>query len=977
MIPAYLDDVRPAFGTRQPRARFHSDAPQIDLAGDWRFTLSDRAEGTGPELFDPSTDDRDWDLLPVPSHWVLHGHGHPIYTNVRYPFPVDPPHVPTENPTGDYRRVFELPESWPAAAAVLRFDGVESAFAVWLNGIELGWSTGSRLPTEFDVGEILRPGSNVLAVRVHQWSAASYLEDQDMWWLPGIFRDVTITARPEDSVNDLFIHADFDPPTRTGLLTVETDRPARLTIPELGIDQQPCGEQVAIADVEPWSAERPRLYDGVVNTGSEQVPIRIGFRRVEIVDGEIRVNGSHIIFRGVNRHEFHPETGRTLTRDRTRAEIELMKRHNINAVRTSHYPPHPDFLELCDELGLWVMDECDIETHGFGKAHGVDNAWIGNPSDDPQWAQAYLDRMQRMVERDKNHPSIIMWSLGNEANTGRNFRQMAEWTRQRDPSRLIHYQADFACEYVDMYSLMYTSHATMAQIGRREEEPHPDALDDPALDARRRSMPFILCEYGHAMGNGPGGLAEYDALFEAYPRLQGGFIWEWIDHGFRRRAENGEEYYAYGGDFGEEIHDGNFVIDGLVFPDLTPSPGLAEFAKVNEPVQIASGGTPGTIAIRNRHDLTDTRHLRFTWVLEDDGVECSRGTLHVPTIGPGESVEVNLPELATTQGEAWLTVDASLVDARPYAPAGHRVAWSQLALERPSHPRTAPRESRQQIAVTEGATGYRIGPSMFDADGTLVSLHGYEVAGPRLDLWRAPTDNDRASRRAPMRLEDDWRRFGLDRLRHRVKEITMIDDELVVSTHVGASATRFGFAADYRWSTREDAVTLTVSVDPVGEWPVPIPRLGLLMELPESLDQVEWFGGGPGEAYRDTRQAARIRRHRGNVDALQTPYIFPQENGNRIDIRWLRLTDTAGHGLHISGEPLFNFTARRWSTADLDRATHTHELTPRRRVFLNLDHAHQGIGSASCGPGPLPEHQLHAHAATFGLTFQPALAPPE
>ncbi|WP_053207328.1 glycoside hydrolase family 2 TIM barrel-domain containing protein [Jiangella muralis] len=965
MASRYYEDVSPGSPTRRPpRAFFRSDAAAVDLAGDWRFRLSDRAEGTGPDFWKPDTDDTGWDLLPVPSHWVMHGHGHPIYTNVRYPFPVDPPHVPTENPTGDYRHVFDLPDTWTDGAAVLRFEGVESCFRAWLNGEELGWSTGSRLPTEFDVGPLLRPAGNVLAVRVHQWSAGSYVEDQDMWWLPGIFRSVTLVARPEGSLDDLFVHADYDAGTGTGRLLVETDRPARVSIPELGLDGHPSGTEIAFPDIEPWSAERPRLYEGVVATDTERVPVRVGFRRVEIVDGEFRVNGVRIVFRGVNRHEFHPDTGRALTREVARADVELMKRHNVNAVRTSHYPPHPDFLDLCDEYGLYVVDECDIETHGFGKAHGVDNAWVGNPSDDPAWGPAYLDRVRRMVERDKNHPSIVMWSLGNEANTGQNFERMAQWTRRRDPSRPIHYEGDRAGRYVDVYSLMYTSHDTLAAIGRHEEPVHPDAEDDPALDARRRAMPFILCEYGHAMGNGPGGLSEYDALFDAHPRCQGGFIWEWIDHGIRVRAEAREEYFAYGGDFGEEIHDGNFVIDGLVFPDRTPSPGLLEFAKVSEPVRITAGSTPGTLTVRNRYHHVDTAHLAFTWRLEDEGIEVASGSLPVPPIPAGRSIEVRRPAHPAADGDAWLTVEATLASEHAYAPSGHRVAWGQVQV------RSAPARSGGAPApALPTASGYRVGAAEFDADGVMTSIHGYDVAGPRLDLWRAPTDNDRASRRAPQRVEDDWRRFGLDRMRHRIVDVTPADDSLLVRTKVGASATRFGFDVAYRWTAADDAVAVEVSVRPDGDWPVPIPRIGLLMSLPESLGQVEWYGAGPGEAYRDSRAAARIGRYRADVDAMQTPYVFPQENGNRVDTRWLRLTDDSGHGLLIDGDPLFDFTVRRWTSGDLDRALHAHELTPRDRIFLNLDHAHHGLGSASCGPIPLPQHQLHAGDTAFRLRF--------
>ncbi|TDC04504.1 beta-galactosidase, partial [Streptomyces sp. 8K308] len=558
------EDRSPGSGTRPARAWYaRSDAARLSLNGSWAFRLSGTVEGTGTRFVGDDADTGGWDRVTVPGHWVLQGHGAPAYTNSDYPFPVDPPRVPTENPTGDHRHVFDLPEDWPVdGESVLRFDGVESFARVWLNGRELGWFTGSRLPHEFAVGALLRRRGNVLAVRVHQWSAASYLEDQDMWWLPGIFRDVTLLHRPAGSPADFFVHAGYDHTTGLGTLRVDCDVPGRVTVPELSLDLG-TGEEADVV-VEPWSAEVPRLYDGELATSGERVPLRIGFRTVGVVDGVFRANGRRILFRGVNRHEFHPETGRTLDLETMRRDILLMKRHNINAVRTSHYPPHPAFLDLCDELGLWVVDECDLETHGFCAFPG----WRGNPVADERWTPALLDRARRMVERDKNHPSVVVWSLGNECSAGQGLSEMAAWIRERDPSRAVHYENDPTYRDSDFYSRMYAPHDEVEAIGRREEPP----LDDPELDARRRSLPLLLVEYAHAMGNSPGGLADYQHLFETYERCQGGFVWEWIDHGLPKRTPDGRHYFAYGGDFGEELHDGNFVCDGLLFPDRTPSP---------------------------------------------------------------------------------------------------------------------------------------------------------------------------------------------------------------------------------------------------------------------------------------------------------------------------------------------------------------------------------------------------------------------
>ncbi|MDR8410237.1 DUF4981 domain-containing protein [Nonomuraea sp. 3-1Str] len=933
-----LAHFTPGSGRLAPRAALRSDAPSLDLNGTWRFRLSPTA--AVPEDFaDPGHDDSAWDELPVPSHWPLHGHGAPAYTNVSYPFPIDPPHVPTENPTGDYRRAFDLPEGWSGGR--LRFEGVESYARVWLNGHELGFTTGSRLAAEFDAGPYLRPGRNVLAVRVHQWSAASYLEDQDMWWLPGIFRDVTLTR----STADVFVRASYE----DGRGTLSFDGPGLLSVPELGVDGLEPGTPVTL-DVEPWTAETPRLYDAAVACPGETVRLRVGFRTISIEDGVLLANGRPLLLKGVNRHEFHPEHGRAVPYETMRQDVLLMKRHNVNAVRTSHYPPHPDFLDLCDELGLWVVDECDLETHGFGQV-----GWRANPTDDPRWAEAYLDRMRRTVERDKNHPSVIMWSLGNEAGVGRNLAVMADWTRERDPSRPIHYEGDWSCANADVYSRMYAGHAEVEAIGRGTEDPLPD----PELDARRRRMPFMQCEYAHAMGLGPGGLAEYQELFERYPRLAGGFVWEWIDHGLAHP----ELEYAYGGDYGEPVHDGNFVIDGLVFPDRTPSPGLLDLKKVFEPVRFAFGD--GIVRVSGGYGFRDLSHLDFHATVEADGEPLTRFTLDVPAGGG----EVKLPDLPEGEGERWLTVRAVLAADEPWAEAGHEVAWGQTRLAPAGNAAEDP-APRGGASVSPVAAGeIAVGGGRFDAgSGRLVRLFGLDVDGPRLELWRAPTDNDRYGGLAAA-----WREAGLHRLTHRVDEVAVPEpDGLVVRTRVAPAATDAGMRVTYRWAAAGDGLTLTVEVEPEGEWTGPIPRLGVVMALPGDLGDVTWFGRGPGEAYPDTGMAARVGRWSATVEELQTPYVRPQENGHRAEVRWATLTGSGGRGVRVAGDPVFGLTARRWSTADLERARHRPDLVPGDRVHVNLDLAQHGIGTASCGPGTLPAYELRPEPAAFRLRFDPA-----
>ncbi|CAL9623203.1 Beta-galactosidase [Streptomyces sp. enrichment culture] len=942
----YVEDVSPGRGTLPPRAWYAaSDAASLSLNGRWRLRVSPTADAEDDSFAEPGYDAGDWAEVTVPGHWVLQGDGSfgsPIYTNHLYPFPVDPPHVPAENPTGDHLRGFDLPGDWPAGGgAVLRFDGVESCARVWLNGTELGEFKGSRLPHEFAVGHLLKPSGNVLAVRVHQWSAGSYLEDQDQWWLPGVFRDVTLLHRPAGAAGDFFVHASYDHVTGEGTLRVDSDVEGRVTVPELGVDAA-TGEPVTLS-VEPWTAETPRLYDGVLATAGERVPLRIGFRTVVLEDGLIKVNGTPVLFRGVNRHEWHPRRGRALDPETMREDVLLMKRHNVNAVRTSHYPPHPAFLDLCDEYGLWVVDECDLETHGF-----VEQDWRDNPVDDARWTPALLDRAARMVERDKNHPSVVMWSLGNEAGTGRGLTAMADWIRDRDPSRLLHYEGDAGCRDTDVYSRMYPPHAEVERIAR--------GLDGGSR--RRRRLPLILCEYAHAMGNGPGGLTEYQELFERYDRLQGGFVWEWIDHG----VEHPELGYAYGGDFGEELHDGNFVCDGLLFPDRTPSPGLVEYKKVIEPVRIEAGGTDGTVRVTNRYDFADLSLVEFEFCHQVDGLPTGAHRLTVPPLAPGESAEVKLPEAPDGGGEEvqW-TVRALLAEDAPWAGRGHEVAWAQGTVAR-----RAPLPAATGVRPSADGDRITLGPAVFDArTGAVRTLAGVAVRDLRLDVWRATTDNDDGAPWQPdTRYGPLWRELGLHRMRHRLEAVRTDGDALTVRTRVAPAGREVGLRTAYRWTSDGTHVRLTVSVVPEGDWRVPLPRLGIRFGLEGSPgDAVFWFGGG-GEAYPDTRAASKDLLWDASVEDLQTPYVRPQENGARADVRWAEVG-----GLRIDGDPEFWFTARPWTTEHLDAARHLTDLTPGGTVWVHLDHRQHGIGSQSCGPGPLPRYFLWPEPAEFSFVF--------
>jgi beta-galactosidase len=561
---------------------------------------------------------------------------------------------------------------------------------------------------------------------------------------------------------------------------------------------------------------------------------------------------------------------------------------------------------------------------------------------------------------------VILWSLGNESGIGRNHGVMADWTRQRDPGRPIHYEGDHACRYVDVYSTMYSSPDEVDAIGRLAEERHPEVSDE--LDARRRGMPFILCEYAHAMGNGPGSLRDYQDLFEQYPRCQGGFIWEWLDHGIRSTTPDGVEYFAYGGDFGEPLHDGNFIIDGLVSSDRTPSPSLVELAKVYAPIRIEFPGTD-RLRITNLNDYAALDDVVFGWTLEEDGRQIADVELKIAHLAAGEHTEVEVPAVPSVTGESWLTVTARTARDAAWAPAGHELAWGQLRLTpEPTSLPPAPTPS----PIEYPSTGeLRLGPATFDpVHGTLRNLGQFAVDGPRLDVWRAPIDNDLGEGRGQF-LARHWREAGLHRMTHRLVSLDSDASSITVKTRVAAANQPEGLFVEYRWTAEEDRLSLELTVTPDGEFTVPLPRLGVRLALPGSLQQVAWFGGGPGEAYVDSREAVRIGRYSSTVDDLQTPYTFPQENGNRMAVRWLELTDAGGAGLRVTGQPVFDFAARPWTSEALDAAKHTFDLVPDGHTYLNLDAGHTGVGSGACGPALPERYQLHAAPTTLTLTFTP------
>ncbi len=1001
---------------------------QQSLNGVWKFHHDPMPQAAPGEFFAESFDDTGWHDLPVPSCWQMHGFGKPHYTNVQYPFPVDPPRVPTENPTGSYRRTFHFPENWDGKQIRLRFDGVDSWFVAYVNGQQVGSGMGSRLPHEFDITAMVKPGTNVLAVQVTQWSAGSYLEDQDMWWLSGIFREVSLIARPKVQLADATIRTTFDKNYRHAELGLQLQlanlgsRSAKDVQVEAQLidamgkplfkDALTAGGDVSagktsdltmstkVSSPRAWSAEDPYLYTLLLTLKDEKgkvlevIPQKVGFRQVDIKNGVLLVNGKPIKLRGVNRHESHPELGRAIPLEHMINDILIMKRHNINAVRTSHYANDPRWYDLCDQYGLYLIDECDLETHGF---IFLPEKWKGNPPAEPEWKAACVDRMERLVKRDRNHPSVIIWSLGNESDVGPNHRAMYELTKALDPTRPVHYEGDLNLTCTDIYSRMYATVSYCIDIGQGVETIKAPQRGREAVDFkpdRYTQVPFVQCEYGHAMGNGPGSLKEYQDAFYQYDRLCGGFIWEWCDHGITQYTADGRKYYAYGGDFGDQPNDSNFVCDGLVFPDRTPSPGLLDFKKVIEPVQTEIlDADKGKLRLTNRYDFMTFEHLAMHWSLSVDGRVVQSGIMDLPEVEPHGSEVVRVP--FKLPGDAagklvLLNVSYRLRLDMPWAQAGHEVAWAQAEIAVPEmddkNVVTARSLHRGAMPLVMNETSTQLMISGADFQLTFDKLHGLLAQwsahgqvlleqGPKFNFWRAPTDNDGGCR--GVGIQKTWREHGLHWLQHRLDNFTVekIDEQVVqvqAKVTVAPPIKSHKLVCRYVYTIHADGlVGMQLHGEPMGDWKTTLPRVGVQARLPRLLDQVKWLGLGPGEAYADSRNAVKLGIWQSDVDGLFTNYIFPQENGNRHQTRWATLTNVSGAGLLVIGQPRFDFSAHWYDTLDLDHARHTTDLVKRPYVTLNLDMAQNGLGSNSCGPGVLPAYELQPKAFDFALRLQP------
>ncbi|KAF4994852.1 hypothetical protein FDECE_12980 [Fusarium decemcellulare] len=1008
-----------------PQRSHYIPETSLLLNGKWNFHYaSTPAEAPKPSATGGSDS---WPSIEVPGHWQLQGWGLPHYTNVQLPIPVCPPFVPTENPTGTYTRTFHVPTSWDSDSQLrLRFDGVDSAYHIWVNGILVGYAQGSCNAAEFDVTEYIDcQGPNELSVRVYQWSDGTYLEDQDQWWLSGIYRDVHLIAFPKTNrIEDWFIRTDLDSDYRDATLqatvnvTATEEATLTLTLSEITKDgggdigtsqtQVPAGTSeldldLPVANPRKWTAETPYLYSVELSFTSgpktHTVHQNFGFRKVELLNGLISVNGKAIRIRGVNRHDHHPVFGRAVPEDFIRKDLLLMKAHNINSIRCSHYPSHPKLFDLADELGFWVMDEADLECHGFSRAvmrpldlpkdmpyeqrrNVVFAQATKYTSDNPAWKDAYIDRLDSMFHRDKNHASIIIWSLGNESFYGQNHEAMYYHAKTIDPGRLVHYEGDIDAETTDMYSYMYWPPEDLVSLANRVD------TKDGTFD-----KPIVLCEYCHSMGNS-GLIQAYENAFSSHPRLQGGWVWEWASHGLWKE-EQGRGFYAYGGDFGDVPHDGRFALSGLCHSTHEPGPGLAELKKVIEPVKLLLD-TDNSLIVKNLYDFIDLSHLSATYRVEEFNTRSTllaEGELDLPTIEAGRTVKVSLPSSAANHDstyEVFLTVTLRLRRQTPWADVGHEVAWFQTPLARsPSEKHPQPVRTQPTCAITtwNSGTALKISGSnwTFEFDqarghlkswnyssGTLLQPDLSTGAALNPSFWRSPTDND------PPKALPYWQRYGLNEMTSQIRsfEVTSNVDRVVieVSTFLAPPVLDWGWQCHTRYTiSNTGSLEVLVDLKPTGAIPKHAPRVGLDLRVSRALDKASWFGLGPGESYPDKRSAQKLGIWSvESIAELNTSYESPQESGNRMETRWVTLQGAQGRVLRaqmVQGGT-FSWAASYHSAKAIQAASHPCDLVEEDATLLQLDAKVAGVGTDVCGPPVRDEDLVVVEPMTFGFVLE-------
>ncbi|KAF2162116.1 glycoside hydrolase family 2 protein [Zasmidium cellare ATCC 36951] len=1015
--------------TLEPRSHFYlynseadalsrdiSKAKAHSLSGKWKFHLS-KSPFEAPDGFHATGfDSSKWSDIEVPGMWQMQGFGRgPHYTNVQFPFVVDPPNPPyVENECGSYITHFRVPEHLHDHQLRLRFEGVDSGFHVYINGDEIGYSQVARNPSEFDVTSYLKQGQdNLLAVRVYQFTDGSYIEDQDQWWLSGIFRDVFLLGFPKKSrFEDLSVQTLLDEKYENATLKVSASiygsAEVRLRLldasgAEIAKSSQTSSSQevddvnfsIPVDNPHKWTAETPYLYKLVLSLGEDQfVSHRVGFRVVELKDGLIKVNGQRVVFKGANRHEHHPLSGRTVPYEFMKADLLLMKTHNLNSLRTCHQPSDPRLYDLADELGLYVMDEADLECHGFetiaDAALPPDEQslpfferqkltrtkaaqWTSN---NPDWKDAYVDRAKQLVHRDKLHPSVVLWSLGNEAFhvKGGNHTAMRNWIKDYDSSRPIHYEPDLTAEDMDMHSRMYPNVSEIIEFGKDSS----------------KKKPLVLCEYIHAMGTGPGNIKEYVDAFYQYEKLQGGWLWEWANHGLLTKTKDGKPFYGYGGDFGDVPNDYNFVMDGVLNSDHSPRSALIEYKKAVEPVQVVSSSTR-SVKIINRLDFETLDYLQcFATVVTEDGSK-DLGQVNIPAnIQPGTIADIELPSVASdATKETLVDLSFKLKDDTLWAASGHEVALLQIPITLPAKVELAESADKPSLKAKSVGTILSIeGENVqWELDTVRGHLSSWKKSGKAIisqplepNFYRALTDND-----AP-RDGRDWK----DRVLHLAKtetrsvELHDHEDQVTIVIHQRFAPPVLSWSINlvtkYKF-TSSGAVSINVKGTPQGQnLPKTLPRIGVTFGLPQEFQQIKWFGRGPGESYKDMKLSQRVAKHFvSNVDRLWANPDFPQECSNRTDTRWLKISSPHTQlkaqfvkSPESNDRHLFDFMASHYDVQDIDKAQHPYELEEKKQqdVILRLDADHHGLGTGSCGPKTLEEYALKTEPFEFTILLQ-------
>lgn len=963
------------------------------LSGNWQFAYYERYVDL-PDGIEVATGEG-WDTLPVPSCWQMFGYDAPQYTNIPFPIPTDPPYVPVDDPCGVYTRTFCVPDAFDGRDTHLVLEGVDSFYYLYVNGKKVGFAKTPHLPTEFDITPYLVKGENRLTVEVLKWCDGTYMEDQDCFRFSGIFRDVYLLSRARERIEDVFVHTTLTDGYTTGHLQVEVKGQVTPTISLLDADGHTVGQggsEITLPNCHTWNAEKPYLYTLLLQTTDEVLAQKVGFRMIEVSrDGELLINGVSVKLKGVNRHDTHPTLGHVMPIEQLRRDLVLMKQHNVNTIRTAHYPPTSEFLSMCDAYGFYVVDETDFESHGMiydvpGNYHPFYPTTIAQ---DPRFRAAALDRVSRMVERDKNHPSVIMWSLGNEADYGYNHVAMAEWVHAHDPSRLVHYERSCTLVTKDEKGHFIFPETPIDVDG----DMYPSIEDMEAKARVKNGKPYFLCEYCHAMGFGPGLLEEYWEAFYRHKRLIGGCVWEWADHAVPIENEAGKKAYGYGGDSGEVIHAGNFCADGLMFPDRTPSSGALAMKATYRGVRIRLQSVEADavrLQVENRFDFTDLSELRIVWEAERDGRIYAAGVLPLK-LAPHKKRTVRLPLSlpATCRDGIHLNLRTELPTATSWASAGHILAEDQITLSsggtlrlcRPAEGALRVIEDREYITVTAPRFTYRINRLY----GTLDQIEADAVAhlaAPATPSIMRPTVDNYRNYKWEWCLPDSAAAgefYGIPEFSRPRMYSCEIKEE---AGHVLIEACGALCAPARRPAVNDLCVTYDIS--PTGEIRISLsgkrgclswlPCFGMYFTLSGHTDRVTYYGMGPEENAVDMKQHAHMGRFETTVQEMYRPYIMPQDHGLHIDTRWLSVWDERGRGLLFSASGKggsFSFMASKHALAELEHAKHTWDLTEDERTYLRIDYRDSGIGTASCGPGPCPEHLLSEESFSFSFSLLP------